>query len=405
MQLIYLKKLRGVFKKKQLMNRYPMNNPFKTFFMGGFECADHIDRSGNRINLLKVTQHDVRVDADYLLLSNIGIKVVREGICWSEVEKKEGEYDFSEVLNRMKTAEKYGIQQIWDLIHFGYPDGIYPTHPKFCDRFERLCYAFAEFYKTNSISTLYVVPINEISFLSWHSGEARGTVPFAINSGWDIKYHLCKAAIIGIKALRNAIPHCRIILVEPLINIHSDGLTKTSHLFEVNEYQFQAMDIIAGRMCPELGGNELFLDILGFNYYWTCQWTINSETLPWPETDLIRIPVNILLRKAYQRYNKPLFLSETGHFGSGRVPWIEEITNECLIAISNDIPVWGLCIYPVTDRPNWDNLISYSNCGIWDLDQYSNRISETKYVDTIIQLQKKFILEKINPFIEFSMVN
>jgi len=33
---------------------------FTTFFMGGYECADHINRSGERINLLKETQHDIR---------------------------------------------------------------------------------------------------------------------------------------------------------------------------------------------------------------------------------------------------------------------------------------------------------------------------------------------------------
>src|SRR5690606_13851533 len=112
--------------------------------------------------------------------------------------------------------EKYGIQQIWDLVHFGYPDDLSPTHPLFCKRFEQLCQAFATFYKENSKQKLFVVPINEISFLSWHSGDVRGTVPFATNSGWDIKYHLCKAAILGIKMLKKTDPNCTVILVEPL---------------------------------------------------------------------------------------------------------------------------------------------------------------------------------------------
>lgn len=120
----------------------------------------------------------------------------------------------------MRAAKKYGIQQIWDLVHFGYPDGLWPTHPPICARFEQLCYAFADFYNANSSKQLFVVPINEISFLSWHSGDMRGTVPFAVSSEWDIKYHLCKAAILGINALRKAIPECKIILVEPLVKVH-----------------------------------------------------------------------------------------------------------------------------------------------------------------------------------------
>jgi len=363
-------------------------NPFKTFFMGGFECADHVNRSGNRINLLEETQHDVRVEEDYKLLADIGIKVVREGICWSSVEKKPGEFDFSGVLFRMQAAEQYGIQQIWDLIHFGYPDGIYPTHPRFCERFAKLCQVFGVFYNANSRQPLLVVPINEISFLSWHSGDVRGTVPFAVNSGWDMKYHLCKAAILGIKVLKEVDPQCRIILVEPLVKIHADPFTDPAHLLNMNEYQFQAMDIIAGRICPELGGQESFLDILGFNYYWNCQWEGEAATLPWPEYYTRRTPLSELLEGAYLRYRRPMFLSETGHFGSGRVEWLDEVTAQCLVAIGRGVELLGICIYPVTDRPDWDNLESYSNCGIWDLDEWGNRIPETGVIASIRRNQQ-----------------
>ena len=365
---------------------------FNTFFMGGYECADHINRSGERINLLKETQHDIRVNEDYEALAAIGIKTVREGICWSAVETAPGVFDFSEVHNRMLAAEKFGIQQIWDLIHFGYPDDIFPTHPLFCHRFVQLCEAFALFYKANSKQPLFIVPINEISFLSWHSGDVRGTVPFAVNSGWDIKYHLCKAAILGIKMLKNIDPDCTVILVEPLVKIHVSELQ--NDVREINENQFQAMDIIAGRICPELGGSEDLLEILGFNYYWNCQWEIHGEPLDWPDTQQRRIPFSEILQMAYERYQKPLFISETGHFGTGRVEWLEEITAECLLAKNNGVDLKGICIYPVTDRPDWDNLTSYCDCGIWDLDENHNRIPHQEYIDAVIKAQDDFKKKK-----------
>lgn len=358
---------------------------FNTFFIGGYECADHINRSGERVNLLKETQHDIRVLEDYEDLIAIDIKTVREGICWSAVETSPGVFDFSEVHNRMLAAEKLGIQQIWDLIHFGYPDGIYPTHPLFCKRFVQLCEAFPLFYKANTKQPLFVVPINEISFLSWHSGDVRGTVPFAVNSGWDIKYHLCKAAILGIKMLKSVDPECRIIMVEPLVKIHVSDFQ--NDVYELNENQFQAMDIIGGRMCPELGGAEEFLDILGFNYYWNCQWEVNGEPLVWPDKQQKRMPFSELLQMAYERYNKPVFVSETGHFGTGRVDWLEEIIEECVFAKDNGVDLRGICIYPVTDRPDWDNLSSYCQCGIWDLDQNGNRIPHQEYVDAVTKAQ------------------
>lgn len=373
---------------------------FNSFFMGGYECADHINRSGDRINLLEETQHDVRVREDYNDLLALGIKVVREGVCWSVAETAPYEFDFTEVCNRMQTAEELGIQVIWDLCHFGYPDGLYPTHPKFCERFIAFCAAFALFHRSETSQQLFIVPINEISFLSWHSGDVRGTVPFAVNSGWDIKYHLCKAAILGIGLIKNILPDCRILLVEPLIKIHP-GLEPDHKLIaNLNEEQFQAMDIIAGRICPELGGKEEYLDILGFNHYWNSQWDHAIGPIPWQGTEPRRIGLAHLLEEAFLRYQRPLLLTETGHFGDGRALWIEEVTLECCRALQKGIPLLGACIYPVIDRPDWDDLSSYHNSGIWDLDEDKNRVADADYIIAVLRAREAIISEFRNNHIQ-----
>src|SRR5690606_3820713 len=162
--------------------------------------------------------------------------------------------------------------------------------------------AFGKFYKEVSHGRLFVVPINEISFLSWHSGDVRGTVPFAINSGFDIKYHLCKAAIKGIGALKEVDPTCQVLLVEPMIHIHPGNAGEEEEVRQMNEDQYQAMDIIMGRMCSELGGTTLHADLLGFNYYYDCQWEHQGARIPWHEVDekaSRRIPLSSLLKKAY----------------------------------------------------------------------------------------------------------
>lgn len=376
---------------------------FKSFFMGGFECADHINRSGLRINLLDETQHEKRAEEDYKLLVSLGIKVVREGICWSKVEKIPNVFDFSSLRTRIEAAEKMDVQIIWDLCHFGYPDGLFPTHPQFCNRFKSLCRSFALFYKKKATQPLIVVPINEISFLSWHSGDMRGTVPFAINSGFDIKYHLCKAAIEGIKVLRQNDKHCTILIVEPLVKVHPahDNVSQEK-IEELNNYQYQALDIIAGRLCPELEGSPDLFDMVGVNYYFNNQWDHLDRTLPWPPVDRKLTPLSSLLLKIYYRYNKPLLLSETGHFGDLRAQWLEEITLECNRALFLGIDLRGICIYPVIDRPDWDNLSSYSNCGIWDLDQDKNRVAHQPSIEAVskclqfmdIQNRPDFLLAK-----------
>ncbi|MDQ3846399.1 MAG: hypothetical protein M3342_20675, partial [Bacteroidota bacterium] len=163
---------------------------------------------------------DKHVIHDYHLLAEAGIKTVREGIRWSFVEKQPYKYDFSEVRNRLLAAQKAGIQQLWDICHFGYPDGLMPSHPQFADRFAAVCKAFAELYRSFTNDPLIVTPINEISFISWLGGEARGTIPFAINSGFDVKYFLCRAAIKGIEAIKTVDSAATIIMVEPLVRVH-----------------------------------------------------------------------------------------------------------------------------------------------------------------------------------------
>lgn len=117
-----------------------------------------------------------------------------------------------------------------------------------------------------------------------------------------------------------------------------------------------------------------YLDILGFNYYWNSQWEDGTGTLPWPETVPCRNRISTMLKDAYLQYGKPILLSETGHFGEGRALWIEEIAKESYSAIIGGIPLLGVCIYPVTERPDWDDLSAYSNCGVFDLDDNNNRI-------------------------------
>jgi len=357
---------------------------FKSYFMGGFECADHINRSGVRINLMQETGHHLRLTEDYELLSSLGIKTVREGVCWSVAEKSPSVFDFSSVTARIDAAAEMNMQIIWDLCHFGYPMDLIPTHPLFATRFMDFCREFTLFHNNYTNEKLYVVPINEISFLSWHSGDMRGTVPFAINSGFDIKYHLCKAAIAGLEIIRQIDPEAVLILVEPLVKVHR-GFEEISEerLRELNELQYQAMDIISGTMCPELGGSTDLFDMVGFNYYYNNQWDHLHQTLPWPSLDNRLTPLSTLLNEGYHRYSKPVILSETGHFGENRAQWIEEISRECKIAMAQGVDLSGMCIYPVIDRPDWDNLEYYSNCGLWDLDHEKNRIPHEPAIRTV----------------------
>ncbi len=251
-------------------------NPFQSFWMAGYECTDQLNCFGHRVDFLPLTGHLQLLDDDYRSLHDFQLTTVREGIRWAHIERTPYHYDWTTVRQMLATGQRHGIQQVWDLCHFGYPDDLTPLHPLFARRFAALCRAFVAMYReVRPTGELIVTPINEVSFMSWLGGDARGTVPYCVGQGWEVKYGLMRAYIEGVAALREADPGIRILTTEPLVNIVPPlGATAAQkrRAQEFDTYQFQSVDMLAGRICPELGGREDYLDMLGFNYYYDIQW-------------------------------------------------------------------------------------------------------------------------------------
>lgn len=348
-------------------------NPFHSFWMAGYECADHLNVFGVRVDLINTTGHLPLIDTDYKNLAPFKIATVREGIRWSKVEVKPYQYDWSSVGMMIQTGKANNIQQVWDLCHFGYPDDLTPLHPQFTNRFVALCTAFVQFYRSiDPASTLIITPINEVSFLSWLGGDAKSTSPYCTNQGWEVKYNLMHAYIKGIDALKAADPAIRILTTEPLISIvpwdHANQ-HEIDHCANMHEAQFQVTEMLCGRLCPELGGSAEYIDILGYNFYYNNQWKLNPhEFLDWKIGELNPkfSPLHRLLEIAYKKYNRPFVLTETSHPKEDRPLWIEMIEAESRKLLSAELPFWGICWYPMVNRPDWDYLHDWHYAGIWD---------------------------------------
>lgn len=348
-------------------------NPFTSFWAAGYECADQVNARGERVDLLAATAHDRMLHEDFTALAPYGIRTVREGIRWSLVEKRPYHYDWRGPDAILKAAQRTGTQVLWDICHFGFPDDCSPLHPKFPDRFAALCKAFVHWYRERMPDgPLVVTPINEVSFVSWLCGDVGGAAPFAVRLGWDMKYLLMKAYIRGIAAMREADRGVRILTTEPLINVvppHHPSAEEIAIAARMHEDQYQALDILCGRMCPELGGTMDNLDILGFNYYYNNQKDISCpDCLPWANesADSRWRPLRDLFAEVYARYNRPIALTETSHAGEHRPHWLQFVTRECAAALRNGVPLWGICLYPIIDRPDWDHADYWHRSGLWD---------------------------------------
>ena len=55
------------------------------------------------------------------------------------------------------------------------------------------------------------------------------------------------------------------------------------------------------------------------------------------------------------RYGKPIFLAETGAEGSAKPSWLHYVCREVRDAIERGASIEGICWYPITAYPGWDN--------------------------------------------------
>lgn len=374
-------------------------NPFESFWMAGYECTDKLNAFGNRVDFLHETGHLQLLDEDYQRLGAFNIKTVREGIRWSHVETRPYHYDWSTVKLMLQRGKANNIQQLWDICHFGFPDDLTPLHPMFARRFAALCRAFVQFYRSfDPYGTLIITPINEVSFLSWLGGDARGTSPYCTGYGWQVKYALMRAYIEGVAAMREIDPSVKILTTEPLINAVPEleaGPERIEQAQTWHNYQYQAADMLIGNESPELGGKPEYLDIVGVNYYYDNQWEIDVwQPISWKNDpyDPRSVPLRHLYAEVFERYKRPLVLTETSHPKEDRPDWINMIAEETAAVISQGVPFYGICLYPIIDRPDWDHLTPWHNSGLWDVELRPNqppaRILCEPYAEALLQSQE-----------------
>lgn len=354
--------------------------------------------------MIAATQHDNLALQDYHRINEQGIRVAREGVRWHLVEQRPGHYDFSSVRSVIAAAETTRTQVIWDLCHFGWPDFIDILSPEFVTRLAQFAATFARLLSEETSLTPFFVPVNEISFFSWAGGEEGHLNPHLTGRGFELKRQLVRAAIATMEAIWSVNPLARFVHVDPIIHVvaHPDRPEDRGPAEAYRLSQFQAWDMICGRLCPELGGKQKYLDIIGANYYVHNQWIYDiqghqrsHEFEPLERTDPSYRALRNILREVYERYGRPLFISETGAEDDMRGPWLHYVRREVEAAVLADTPVEGICLYPIVNHPGWNDSRHCHN-GLWD---YPDKNGERKiYAPLANELRwTREFMEKIRP--------
>lgn len=385
----------------------PGGDCFRGFWMGGYEGADHLNRHGVPLDMAAITGHVSRLDEDHAAARAAGLACVRESIGWRLAEVAPGRFDFSRLQAVAASAHRHGLQVLWTFMHYGTPPDVDLFDDSVVERFAAFAQAAARALKpwhdAQPEPPVYNL-INEIGFISWVVSSSDQFHPYrppeggvgSEVSGYAVKRRLVRTVLAGMQAVRAVDPRARFLHVEPVIHaVPPPGRPELAPLAtQVAGYQWQVWDMLAGRIEPELGGRPEALDLIGVNHYHSSQWEVLTEQrLRWHEMDPRRRPPAQLLADTWRRYGRPLMVAETSHVGIGRARWLADIAGQVRAARGMGVPVHGLCLYPLIDRPDWDDLGHWHHSGLWDVDAHDAtrpRRPNRPYARALSQWQRAF---------------
>jgi hypothetical protein len=365
---------------------------FRSFLMGGFECSTFYRRNGKRLDLVTSTKHDRFCREDYVRLQHHGMRTAREGIRWHLIEKSPGQYDFSSAMPMLRNSAELGVQILWDLCHYGWPDDIDIFSSEFVRRFARVSAAFARVVRDEMEGPHFFAPVNEISFFSWAGAERAKIGPYQRHRGFELKCQLVRAAIAAMEAVWAEIPNARFLHVDPVVNVVHNP--RKPHLDPQAEAyrraQYQAWDMLRGDVCPELGGDPKYIDIIGVNYYPHNQWEFHGKMIPY--TDPRYRPFHKMLIEVYERYRRPMLIAETGTELRKRARWLRYVGEQTRIAMASGVPLHGMCLYPILNHPGWADDRHCHN-GLWDYADKEGRRAICRSLAAELKRQQQLFAE------------
>lgn len=326
---------------------------FDSWWQGGFEASTMLFSHRPRVDVTAATHHDVRAAQDYALLRAHGIRTLRDGLRWPAMEPAPGVYDLDAWTGMLRAAERSSVQVIWDLLHFGYPDHLDPWSEAFVAAFAAFSHAAATRFRETSDAVPWWAPVNEISYWSFGGGQHAHFAPFGLARGEEWKAQLVRCSLAAMASCRAVDPRARFLHTDPVIHTVDDSGSRTQAARAEADRQsmFEAWDMIGGLARPELGGWPEALDVVGVNFYGNNEKFVDGR--PVPMGDIFYRPLHQILIEVWERYRRPILLSEIGAEAGNGPGWLRYVSGEARIAAEQGVPIEGLCLYPIMDYPGW----------------------------------------------------
>jgi len=339
----------------------------------GIECSYPKVQNGKRRDQLQETRHYDCWREDLQLCRQIGAKYVRYGPPYYKIHSGPHRYDWSSTDMVLPVMRDMGLVPILDLCHFGVPDwagdfqnGDWPE--LFAD--------FAEAFALRYPWITYYTPVNEILVCARFS--AMKGLWNEQKQSWAamVQAHanMCKATLLAIERILKHCPEAVFFQSEEAAIFHERWPETRQEIEFQNQLRFMTFDFLYGH--PPSGDFLMFLMehgatpmmfnwfmehgrkvgphcVMGMDYYGG-----NERTIQPDGTEQAVGPIlgwHTIALQYYQRYRKPIMLTETNILGAEQGPgWLWNMWNNVESLRQEGVPVVGFTWYSLTDQVDWD---------------------------------------------------
>jgi beta-glucosidase len=356
-------------------------------------------RTGRTLDEYELTEHYARWETDIELLAQLGIRSARYGIPWHRINPAPGQWDFAWADRPLERLLEVGIDPIVDLVHYGLPAWIEGAflHPDFPAYMAEYATRIAERFRGRIRA---YTPLNEPRVTAWYCGKLGWWPPF--RRGWrgflQVMLGVCRGIVHTVKSLETLDPEIVFAHVDATDLYEPMQPELEAEAARRQEIVFLALDLVSGRLRP---GHALYgwllhagvredelrwfeehavrLDLIGINLYPLFS---RKRLVQSPRGVRIRMPyasadiVDRLAALYWNRYQRPLFISETASEGSlaRRRAWLEDSVLAVCRVRSRGIPLIGYTWWPLFALVTWGYREGRKSphdylkqMGLWDL--------------------------------------
>jgi beta-glucosidase len=359
--------------------------------------------TGRTLDEYELTQHYQKWRGDLGLVKELGVTHARYGIPWHRIQPGKNEWNWSFADEALGHMLALGVEPIVDLVHYGLPrwiEGAYSNadFPKWMAEYATRA---AERFK----GRIHLwTPLNEPRVTAWYCGKLGWWPPF--RRGWrgflEVMLGVARGIVETSRALREVDPENCCVHVDATDLYESADPDLQEEVARRQEIVFLALDLVSGRVTADhplygwllkhgvrdldlswFAERRIELDVVGINLYPLFSQKILKRAphlrikMPYAGGEI----VERLARLYYERYEVPIFVSETASLGTvkRRAAWLRDSVASTRRAREQGIPLVGYTWWPLFALVTWayrqgthpaDYYIK--QMGLWDLESHNS---------------------------------